>query len=399
MMDDATTRDLVRAAAAQIPTRPIDPDQLIARAGNAPRPSRRALGAVAAVLAVLAATGVIGVLVDSHRSSHGDQHPTGRHTTSSTAAPSSVAAWVRALPPGALPQLPYFKGREFFNGSQRVGLKGYPYKILGAAPHGFLVQEIRSGYEFRYGIVHGNGHLTWLTVPTFDPIETMSKDQRQLAIAGGNKIQIVDLVNERVTATFRSDSPVADLIAVTDRGVLFDTDQTYATGQANLWSAHHPVRVLPFQPFAASIDLRHALVRSGGSCADAVEVLPEETTLVVYHGCGNARPISLSPDGLHALTPDLHTIDLRDGSAHAMSGTGTRPGFAQLSFQDHQIAWEDDTHALIELTTTGRQDGPGTSALIRCSTAGECERLFAHVPRHPASGYYDVQLLDPTTQP
>jgi hypothetical protein len=396
-MDDATTRDLIRAAAVQIPVRPPDPEQLIAEAGHSRRSSRWVFGAVATVVVVLAATALIGVLVNPDRSSHGDQNPTTRRTTSPTAAPASVAAWVRALPAGAPPRLPYFKGRDFFNGSERVALPGYPYIILGGTPHGFLVQQMRPGYKFRYGIVHGNQSVTWLTAFAFDPLETMSKDHQQLAVADAATIQIVDLANERVTATLRADSPVVGLTSLTDRGVLFGTNQTDGTGQVNLWSPGHPVRELPFEPFAASTDLRYALVHSGGSCADAIHVLPDETTAVDYHGCGNARPLSLSPDGLHAITPDLRTIDLQSGSVDTM--TGASAGFAQVSFEDHQIVWEDDTHVLIRLITTGRPDRPGTSALIRCSTDGACERIFTDVPRHPASGYYDVQVLDPTTQP
>jgi hypothetical protein len=261
------------------------------------------------------------------------------------------------------------------------------------------VQEVRSGYSWRYGIDHGGQQVRWLTGYLADPVETMSKDHQQLAVTDSTTIRIIDLARERVTATFRADSPVVGLTSLTDQGVLFDTNQTYGTGQVNLWSPGHPVRVLPFEPFAASTDLRHALVLSGGSCVDAIHVLPNETTVVIYHGCGNARPLSLSPDGLHAITPDLRTIDLQNGSVHTMSGTGPHPGLAQVSFEDHQIVWEDDAHVLIRLITTGRQDRPGTSALIRCSTEGRCERLFTDVPRHPASGYHDVQVLDPTTQP
>lgn len=398
-MDDATTRELIRAAVAQIPVRTPVPEQLIARAGTTRRASGWVYAAMAAVVVVLATTALIGVLLNQHRGSHGDQSPTTRRTTPSSAAPQSVSAWVRALPAGALPRLPYFKGRDFIIGSQRVPLAGYPYKILGGAPHGFLVKEVGSGYSWRYGIDHGNNSVTWLTAFAFDPVETMSKDHQRLAVAYAQTIQIIDLAQERVIATFHASSAVVGLVALTDQGVAFETNETYGRGKVNLWSPGHPLRQVPFEPFAASTDLRYALVLGGGPCVDAIHVLPDETIAITYHGCGVARPLSLSPDGLHAITPDLRTVDLQDGSVHAMNGTSTHRGFAQVSFSDHQIVWEDDTHVLIRLITTGRQDGTGTSALIRCSTDGACERIFTDVPRHPASAYYDVRVLDPTTGP
>lgn len=109
-MDEATTRELVRTASAQIPVRAPDPTHLIARAAQSRRPSRWAIGAAAAVLGVLAATALVGSLVKPHGTSPGDQRPTKPPATSSSAGPKSVAAWVRSLPQGPTPALPVLQG-------------------------------------------------------------------------------------------------------------------------------------------------------------------------------------------------------------------------------------------------------------------------------------------------
>lgn len=327
------------------------------------------------------------------------QSPTATSTTPTAptlSAPSnpgdareSLAGWLSGLPEGAPPTLPYLQGDVFHDGSSQWSLRSSPYSVLGAVPGGWLVQQMKPHYTFRYGIKEATGGVVWLTRPLFDPLEVVSSDYQRLAVVADHQVLLYDLSTQAQIAQFDARTYV-EPVELTNAGLVYET----GNGHAYVWSPGASPERLSFSPNAASDDLRYALVlKPGKPCAKGVGINGSLVPRTVYSGCRENRPYSLSPDGRHALTVNLGVVDMSDGSLTPLPGFPGSRGWPT-------IAWEDNENALVRVETDSSPSHPGTVALVRCSViTRSCERLLQTASRKAGYAYYSLFILDPTTTP
>jgi len=379
MTQEELTRQLFHTAGDGIPAEPLAAHRVIAGARR--RRGRR----VAAIVAATVGLVVLGtaVVVGGHGRDRGGL-PSHDPTLNPTRSTQTWREWLAGLPDGEPPGLPYIMGHTVMYASMELDLRDYRYNVVGAAPHGLLIEELAAnGYQLRYGLRHEDSTERWLT-PYAPAVPTVSTDGRQLAFPAGGVLRLYDLDREELVASIDA-GQYASPLTITDRGIVYSGGDPRTTGKTLLWTPGREPVEMGFTPFATSTDLQYALVAEPGTpCASAVRVEADLTGTVVYEGCWRNRPLALAPDGLHVLTPDLHLIGLEDSSNIALTT-------ARIRIWVPEAVWEDPDHVLVKVQDTDGVSGAGPVGLVRCSTDGDCESVFDRI--------HDVRVLDPSIRP
>lgn len=319
------------------------------------RVNQRWTVALAAGVAVLSAT---TITVASRLVDHAAQ-PAWRPVQSHGRPPADwVGVWVNTLPSGPAAQAAWVDGDTLHVGSRTVRITG---RGIGASSGLVVHARTTNGWlaslptplDGRLGVIHPDG--------TFDEFQKYGKavpllvspnGTQALAGADGNG----DLID---TATGRIIMHEPAIYAIA-----WGKDGIYALAGSH---GQQPVTWRPGVGMTKSSFNTHRCDSTGTTVA---------SLLAGYRGCTVPGLASISPDGTHALVGN-DVVDL---------ATGRRIQFAPQSpfrpyavVPSYTVIWEDNQHALIELTTpTAGGTAPSsldTSVIIRCNVdKGSCER-------------------------
>jgi RNA polymerase sigma factor (sigma-70 family) len=279
-------------------------------------------------------------------------------------------AWARQLPQGAPVRLAYLANGAIHVPDQPEPLPRQAVRPIGKTAEGWLVNvagDARQGQGgpsvgLGYGLVTANGAIEPLPQDPYDGppmLEALSPDGKLFAVGGA----LVDLGQRRV-------------VGRTPAGALYSTGWTpvgmvyiggpYESGW--LWRPGSPPIGLPVRIWDTATNAPIALATSRHDCVNVVRLTADGDVSPIYDDCasGASSPVSLSPDGSHAVTAALDVLDVDEGTITPY-GLPTR-GIAGM------LAWEDDDHFVLPFETqqTATRD---RAVFVRCSvTTQECER-------------------------
>jgi DNA-directed RNA polymerase specialized sigma24 family protein len=353
-----------RLAAAVDPVR-ADPEliaRVIEESGSARRQRRRSRLLTGCAAALIALVGGSLVYFDGS----GDHSPPGPDQPGLVQV--DPIAWARQLPQGPPIRLAYLTGMASHVPGRRAPLPRGAGLPIGKTPEGWLVTVYPHGPHkgglsawLRYGLVTAKGTIELLPRDPYHGsigVRALSPDGRLFAMGGA----LIDIAQRRVIGRTPPDAFYST--GWTSVGLLYSSRQR---ASARLWRpGSAPVR-LPDPVWAGAATAPIGLVAAGEDCLNVVHLDAGGDTTPLYDGCaaGATSPVSLSPDGTHALTDDLDMLDVAEGNVTPWelptNGTG-QPG------------WEDNDHFVLPVEsseTTGRD----RVVFVRCSIAAHsCER-------------------------
>jgi RNA polymerase sigma-70 factor, ECF subfamily len=351
-------------AAAVDPVR-AEPD-LIARvleqSRSARRQRRRSLwltGCVAALVTVVGASLVY--LGGSDDLSPGPDRP--------RLIVTDPIAWARQLPQGPPVRLAYIVDADIHLPGLRAPLPRGVGMPIGKTPEGWLVTvyaAIRPGKGgpadgLRYGIVTANGSIELLPRDPYHGsigLRALSPDGKLFAMGGA----LVDVEPRRVIG--RTPANAFYSTGWTPAGLLYASRRNASSW---LWQPGSRPVAVPARLLDTAVTAPVGLAESSDNCFNVVHLAADGGVAPSYDGCasGASSPVSLSPDGSHALTADMSVLDLGDGTVTSFD----LPASSIAGF-----GWEDNDHFVlpVESRETLNRD---RAVFVRCSIATrECER-------------------------
>ena len=279
-------------------------------------------------------------------------------------------AWADQLPQGPPVRLAYVGDRAIHLPGRPAPLPHDAGRPVGKTTAGWLVTVNRAarpstgGLPARlgYGLVSANGTIEPLPRDPYDGsfvLEALSPDGKLFAMGGA----LIDLAQGRVVG--RTPPNAFYSTGWMPIGLLY-------VGGPNesgwLWRPGSPPIALPDRIWDTAATAPIGLASSGDDCMNVVRLTADGDVSVIYKGCasGASSPISLSPDGSHALTADFDVLDVDEG-------TITRYDLPTSGIAG-QLGWEDNDHFVLPLESqeTATRD---RVVFVRCSIAmHECER-------------------------
>lgn len=352
-------------AAATDPVR-ADPElviRVIEASSSARRRRRRTLWLTGCTAALVALVGAGVTFVDGS-----DDSP--RQPDPPPLVDVDPIAWARQLPQGSPVQLAYVANGAIHLPNRQEPLPDRAMRPIGKTTEGWLVtigRDARPGKgvlpaRLGYGLVTARGTIEPLPQDPYDGppmLEALSPDGKLLAMGGA----LVDVAQRRV-------------VGRTPSGAFYSTGWTpvgmvYIGGPEEtgwLWRPGSTPIGLPVRIWDTAANAPIALATSGNDCVNVVRLTADGDVTTVYDDCasGASSPVSLSPDGAHAVTAALDVLDVDEGTATPYE-LPTR-GIAGM------LAWEDNDHFVLPFETreTATRD---RAVFVRCSvTTQECER-------------------------
>ena len=287
-----------------------------------------------------------------------------------------VGVWVDRLPSGPVAQAAWVDGDTLHVGSHTVRITGRgigassPITLYAATEGGWFASVVGGPSESaptRWGLIQPDG--TFVEFQKYGDSGTplpplVSPDGLQAVLGGDNSGLLID------TATGRIIMHEPDFGAIA-----WGNDGIYALLPGS------GLRAVLWKPGIGITKLSFDAHRCRYSTANTIAA----NLLAGYSGCRFPQLASTSPDGAHALVGSS-VLDLGTGRRIQLApqkayGASEPLLWGTTHFPSYRVLWEDNEHALIELTTPMEPaTAPGTRVqnsfvIVRCNLeTGSCER-------------------------
>lgn len=296
------------------------------------------------------------------------------------AAPAVAAAPVEIEPArlarGADPAVPFVRGGEVVDGTRRVDVPGRRASVLGRSDGGYVVVSLvgRTWTTSRVGVTSRPQTIVTGPVPEFVELSddgglvTVETNLRRRTRIDVHLASTGDLVRRGLFARFPR---VLDVQG--ERAVVGGPDGGY------LWNVRTNRRTVLDTGFVYEADISSDRLASfdkdpyEGGCSQVSQLFSPRDLL--WASCVEAVR-EFSPDGDRIVTQHKLTDGLGAGRLRERTVEGRLLATYDVDSFFGSVAWEDDTHLLLEAY------GESRGALVRCSE-GDCERASA-VRRNPA---------------
>ncbi|HEU0286546.1 MAG TPA: sigma factor-like helix-turn-helix DNA-binding protein [Nocardioidaceae bacterium] len=296
-------------------------------------------------------------------------------------------AWARRLPQGPPVRLAYIVDADIHLPGLRAPLPRGVGMPIGKTPEGWLVtvySATRPGNGgqadgLRYGIVTANGSIELLPRDPYHGsvgLRALSPDGELFAMGGA----VVDVERRRVIGRTPADAFYST--GWTPAGLLYASRRNASSW---LWQPGSRPVAVPARLLDTAATAPVGLAESKDNCFDVVHLAADGGVAPSYDGCasGASSPVSLSPDGSHALTADMSVLDLDDETVTSFE----LPASSIAGF-----GWEDNNHFVlpVESRETLNRD---RAVFVRCSiVTHECERAG---PEFTKSARVEILVIPP----
>lgn len=330
-------------------------------------------------------------------------------TTPTTAEPAQTAAgWVRRLPDGPAPTVPYLEGFAYHNRGTTYTVPNINTNLFGPVDGGVTIARFALAGGGDFGVLSASGAYHRLGTGYASGMAS-APDGSQVAVGVGNAIRVYDVGSGRLVTSVTAQQPVVKswvagrVFFESDAGALIGAP---SAGKVRSW-AWRPESKQPPAAVAAVLDRNGVGLVLGTNCVRVVTAASDPPPGRFNGPCialprDSASTAVASPTGRYVAVVDdgvgsgkdeqVKVVDTATGTTTALS-----PALSVNAFNNGpgQLVWEPRGRLLWVLTTAARQ-GTATYSMVGCTaTDARCAVTLRDVVGPPNGGFFPGLALTP----